>query len=273
MLKVNALNKRFALKDAKQAKQNNISDSRIKGRYFYAVKNMTFSCEVGEITGVLGANGAGKTSLLRLLSTALQPDSGEIEFNQKLIETNLADYRKQLGFLSGSTGLYEKLTGYENLMYFANLYGLNKNEAEQRISLLSEALNMSSFLPRRFGDYSTGMKQKLAIARAMIHQPKLIILDEPTTGLDIKAREIILEFIENIRQQGVCVIFSTHDLAEVERLCSKVLVVEQGELKFDGSLEQLKSVADTANLNQALFSFMQADNLNLAHLRSGEANA
>ncbi|EWH12099.1 ABC transporter [Catenovulum agarivorans DS-2] len=256
MLRLCNINKRFALKDAKQSNALCASDSRVSGRFFYALKDINMHCQSGQVVALLGANGAGKTTLLRILSTALKADSGEIYIHEQSVEENLAQYRKSIGFLSGSTGLYARLTGFENLKYFAQLYGLQTADIEPRIDFLVKQLAMTSFIHRRFDDYSTGMKQKVAIARAVLHQPKWVILDEPTTGLDIKAREVILSFIEKLKQQGVGVIFSTHDLSEVERLCEQVFVIDQGQVQFSGELQQLVAQGN-GNLYQSVLSYME----------------
>ncbi|MCU4674597.1 ATP-binding cassette domain-containing protein [Catenovulum sp. 2E275] len=258
MLKLTQITKRFNLKQAAKLKQNSAQDSRIKGRFFYSLNDISLNCEPGEVLGLLGANGAGKTTLLRVLSTALTANQGEFEFNGVSVKTALNQYRKQVGFLSGTTGLYERLTGYENLLYFARLYGLSQIEAENRIATLAELLALNEFINRRLADYSTGMKQRVAIARSVLHSPKLLILDEPTTGLDIAAKEVILTFIETMQAQGICIIFSTHDMAEVERLCQRVCIIDKGQQKFIGGIDELKQQTNAAYLQQALLSLMQS---------------
>lgn len=256
MLKLEGISKRFLLNQADKISQAGLTDSRIKGRYFQALDNISFTCQSGEVLGLLGANGAGKTTLLRILSTALMPEQGYIEFNQQAVTNKINHYRKQIGFLSGSTGLYERLSGYENLIYFARLYGLSKAESANRIKQLSIELKLADFLHRRLSEYSTGMKQRIAIARAVLHQPKLVILDEPTTGLDIIAKEVILDFIRYLNKQGISVIFSTHDMSEVALLCHRVCLIDQGKVKFIGSLEQLTEQTQTPELHQAVLSLM-----------------
>ena len=256
MLQLNNINKRFRLKDAKQSNALCASDPRVSGRFFYALKDINIHCTPGQVVALLGANGAGKTTLLRVLSTALQADSGDICIDGQAVAKDLIHYRKSIGFLSGSTGLYARLTGFENLRYFGELYGLKAQALDTRINELVEQLQMTDFIHRRFDDYSTGMKQKVAIARAVLHQPKWVILDEPTTGLDIKAREVILSFIERLKRQGVGVIFSTHDLSEVERLCEQVFVIDQGQVQFAGELQQLIQQG-AGNLYQSVLSYME----------------
>ncbi|WAJ68973.1 ABC transporter ATP-binding protein [Catenovulum adriaticum] len=259
MLNLNGISKRFLLNQADKVNQAGMPDPRIQGRYFQALEQISLDCKPGEVLGLLGQNGAGKTTLLRILSTALTPDQGDIQFNHQRIKQDIKLYRKQIGFLSGTTGLYERLSGYENLIYFARLYGLSKTEAANRIRQLASGLNLNDFLHRKLSEYSTGMKQRIAIARAVLHQPKLVILDEPTTGLDIIAKEVILDFITYLNKQGVSVIFSTHDMSEVSRLCHRVCLIHQGKNQFIGTIEQLKQQTQTVELHQAILSLMSSE--------------
>ncbi len=256
MLELRQVCKKFNLKQAAELQRQ---DPRIKGRFFHALKDFDLRFEQGEVLGLLGANGAGKTSLLRILSTALKADSGDILFEGQNIQQTLADYRRKIGFLSGTTGLYERLTGYENLAYFARLYGLNQVQLANRIKALSDLLGLKSFINRRLSDYSTGMKQRVAIARCVLHSPKLVILDEPTTGLDIVAKEVILKFIESMQADNVSIIFSTHDMAEVERLCQRVCIIDKGHNIFTGSIETLKQQTGELFLQQALFGLIHSE--------------
>ncbi len=259
MIEFNAVSKRFALNDAKLVNQLHQNDPRVKGRFFNTLDDVSFHCKSGEVLGLLGANGAGKTTILRLLSTALTPDKGEVKYNGVVAHKNLTQVRKQIGFLSGTTGLYERLTGRENLAYFAKLFGLSDDDFNYQLQMISEQLSLSAYLDRRFSDYSTGMKQKLAIARAVIHKPKLVIFDEPTTGLDIAASEVVLNFMSELKNQGIPLIFSTHHLEEVKRLCDRVCIIAQGKNCFEGNLEQLKDESGVDNLQQAILAKMEVD--------------
>jgi sodium transport system ATP-binding protein len=154
--------------------------------------------------------------------------------------------RRKIGFLSGTTGLYGRLTGRENIHYFAKLHGIQDQAIESKIQELSALLDMDSFLDRRSENFSTGMKQKTAIARAVVHDPELVILDEPTTGLDIMAAQTVLDFIKGLKEKGTPVIFSTHHLDEVQELCEKVVVIDQGISKFDGNIATFKGLADNS---------------------------
>ena len=247
LLQIKHLRKKFEIADAKllvklQA-EGQVQDSRIQGRFFHSLQDVSFSCEQGQVLGLLGPNGAGKTTTLRILSTALTADAGEIWLNQQNLTHSPEDLRCKIGFLSGSTGLYGRLTGRENITYFGQLHGVATAEIRERIKSLAARLDMTSFLDRRCETYSTGMKQKTAIARAVIHQPEVVIFDEPTTGLDIMAAQTVLNFIQELKQQGTPVIFSTHHLDEVAALCDRVCVVSEGRSVFDASFTQFEQLA------------------------------
>jgi len=201
-------------------------------------------CEKGQVLALLGPNGAGKTTTLRMLSTALQPDAGSMFIGDTDVIKDPVAARKKIGFLSGSTGLYGRLTGRENIAYFGRLNAMSDQEIEARITMLGEKLDMMSFLDRRSETFSTGMKQKTSIARAVIHSPEVIVLDEPTTGLDIMAAKTVIDFIKDLKAQSVPVIFSTHHLEEVTELCDSVTVIDHGETTFDGSLDAFKALSN-----------------------------
>ncbi|GAA0350162.1 ATP-binding cassette domain-containing protein [Bowmanella denitrificans] len=243
MIEIRGLAKKFVVENLKKLSDQEKLDPRLKGRFFHSVEDVSFNCEEGQVLGLLGPNGAGKTTTLRMLSTAIKPTSGSVSIRgtDVLAEPLLA--RRKIGFLSGSTGLYGRLTGRENIQYFGRLHGVSENDLAQRINELADLLDMHSFLDRRSESFSTGMKQKTSIARAVIHQPEVVILDEPTTGLDIMATQTVLDFIRRLKAQGTPVIFSTHHLDEVDELCDKVTVIDQGRTRFDGSLLDFKALS------------------------------
>lgn len=246
MIEIKNLAKKFAVENPKKLSEQEKKDPRLKGRFFHSVQDVSFTCTEGQVLGLLGPNGAGKTTTLRMLSTALQPNNGSVEINGvDVLKTPLLA-RKKIGFLSGSTGLYGRLTGRENIEYFAELHGMDKALTAQRIEELADVLDMQNFLDRRCENFSTGMKQKTAIARAVIHQPEVVILDEPTTGLDIMATQTVLDFIKRLKAQQVPVIFSTHHLDEVEELCDVVTVIDQGVTKFNGDIAAFKNLANNS---------------------------
>ncbi|MBF7072497.1 ATP-binding cassette domain-containing protein [Glaciecola sp. MH2013] len=254
MIEISKLAKKFKVENPKKLSEQDKKDPRLKGRFFHSVKDVTFSCESGQVLGLLGPNGAGKTTTLRMLSTALQPDGGSIKLGGVDILANPVEARRQIGFLSGSTGLYGRLSGRENIAYFGRLNGMTEAQISARIDELSTRLDMDTFLDRRSETYSTGMKQKASIARSVIHSPKVVILDEPTTGLDIMATQTVLNFIRDLKAQQVPVIFSTHHLDEVAELCDKVTIIDQGETKFNDSFDVFKALG----ANSLHDSFLQA---------------
>ena len=244
MIEIKQLAKKFAVENPKKLSEQEQKDPRLKGRFFHSVQDVSFTCEKGQVLGLLGPNGAGKTTTLRMLSTALQPNGGSVEINGVDVIQKPVLARQKIGFLSGATGLYGRLSGRENIQYFGRLHGIEQSKLDSRIDELSELLDMESFLDRRSENYSTGMKQKTAIARAVIHEPELVILDEPTTGLDIMATQTVLDFIRRLKNDKVPVIFSTHHLDEVAELCDKVTVIDKGLNKFSGSLEEFIALSD-----------------------------
>ncbi|WJG08267.1 ATP-binding cassette domain-containing protein [Aliiglaciecola sp. LCG003] len=254
MIEIKQLSKKFEVENPKKLSEQERKDPRLIGRFFHSVKDVSFSVEKGQVLGLLGPNGAGKTTTLRMLSTALQPDGGSVFINNIDVLKKPIVARQKIGFLSGSTGLYGRLSGRENIEYFGQLNGMSKGDIKVRIGELSAMLDMDSFLDRRCENYSTGMKQKAAIARAVVHSPEVVILDEPTTGLDIMATQTVMDFIRSLKNDNIPVIFSTHHLDEVEELCDKVVVIDQGVGKFEGSLQSFKQMAGGDNLHQAFLA-------------------
>ncbi|QJR79882.1 ATP-binding cassette domain-containing protein [Alteromonas pelagimontana] len=250
MITISQLAKKFPVQNPKKLSEQEKKDPRLKGRFFHSVQNVSFRCNAGEVLGLLGPNGAGKTSTLRMLSTALTPDSGEIWIDDINILKKPIVARQKIGFLSGTTGLYGRLTGRENITYFGQLHGMSKKAIDDKIQQLADILDLHSFLDRRSENFSTGMKQKTSIARAVVHDPKVVILDEPTTGLDIMAAQTVLTFIRGLKEQGIPVIFSTHHLDEVSELCDKVTVINHGTTQFSDSLDIFRSLAP-GSLHQA----------------------
>ncbi|MFC4699773.1 ATP-binding cassette domain-containing protein [Glaciecola siphonariae] len=243
MIEISGLAKKFKVENPKKLSEQDKKDPRLAGRFFHSVKDVSLRCEKGQVLGLLGPNGAGKTTTLRLLSTALHPDAGSIMIGDTDVVNDPVSARKKIGFLSGSTGLYGRLTGRENIAYFGRLNGMSEEDIDARIQMLGETLDMLSFLDRRCETFSTGMKQKTSIARAVVHSPDVVVLDEPTTGLDIMAAKTVIDFIRDLKSQMIPVIFSTHHLEEVTELCDSVTVIDHGETTFDGSLEQFKALS------------------------------
>ena len=259
MIEIQQLAKSFAIDKKSKLSESEKNDVRYGKDKFHSVRNVSFSCAAGEVLGLLGPNGAGKTTTLRMLSTALQPDSGAVLIDGQDVIKDPLQARKRIGFLSSSTGLYGRLTAKENIAYFGRLHGMSEPVLAARIEQLFTLLDMHSFANRRADVMSTGMKQKTAIARAVVHSPKVVILDEPTTGLDIMTVQTVLDFIQSLKQQGTPVIFSTHHLDEVASLCDRVVVINQGLSAFNGSLAQFRQLATDGDLRQAFLSVIQQE--------------
>jgi len=196
----------------------------------HAVRGVSFAARAGEVFGLLGPNGAGKTTTLRMLATILSPTSGRASVAGHDIRTAPAAVRASIGYLSGDTGLYGRLTPREVLRYFGRLNAFPERELGTRVDELVERFSMGSFANVRCDRLSTGMRQKVSIARAVVHDPPVLILDEPTAGLDIIVAEGLLRFIQEIRDAGKCVIFSTHIMREAERLCDRIGILHEGSL-------------------------------------------
>lgn len=271
MIEIQHLAKRFAVDNPKKLSEQERKDPRLQGRFFHSVKDVSFRCDNGQVLALLGPNGAGKTTTLRILSTALKADSGSVMIDGDDVLKNPLIARKKIGFLSGSTGLYGRLTGRENIAYFGQLHGMDNGAIDDRIKELADLLDMHTFLDRRAETFSSGMKQKTAIARAVIHKPALVILDEPTTGLDIMATQTVLDFIQRLKAQGTPVIFSTHHLDEVTALCDRVTVINQGVSCFDGSLDEFVGLSDQG-LHQSFMRSLagSAQTVNQTHQQSEE---
>lgn len=250
MIKIKHLSKKFKVENPKKLSEQDKKDPRLQGRFFHSVKEVSLECNKGQVLGLLGPNGAGKTTTLRLLSTALQPDSGSITIDDIDVVKQPVLARKKIGFLSGSTGLYGRLSGRENIEYFGRLNGMSEQAIKTRLDEIADQLDMHSFLDRRSEQFSTGMKQKTSIARAVIHSPDVVVLDEPTTGLDIMAAKTVIDFIRDLKEKGIPVIFSTHHLDEVTELCDHITVIDQGMTSFDGSLQSFTELSPN-NLHEA----------------------
>ena len=225
-----------------------------------AVEDLSFSAKAGEIYGLLGPNGAGKTTTLRMLATLLKPSSGSLKVAGYDVTTHPEDVRRNIGVVNGGMGLYDRLTGREILEYFALFYGIGKGDAKKRIKQLEGALEMTDLLDRRSSEYSTGMKQKIVIARAVLHEPVVLILDEATNGLDVVARRAVLEFARMYRSQDRVVLFSTHIMAEAEELCERAAIIDHGRLVAQDSVANLKTQAGTSNLEEAFFRLTRGVN-------------
>lgn len=260
MLEVKNLKKRFRL-DNKTIKENKKKpksslDVREEGHWFNAVQDVSFQCDSGEVLGLLGPNGAGKTTSLRMLSTALQPTQGQIVINGDDVIAQPLAMRKRIGFLSGTTSLYHRLTVRENVQYFGRLHGMDEDLLEAETKAVFDLLDIHSFADKKADSLSTGMKQRANIARTVIHRPEVIVLDEPTTGLDVISAKTIMDFIDSYRGGEVPIIFSTHHLHEVEKLCDRVVLINDGITQFSGSLDEFKAHSPDGNLYDVFVSMV-----------------
>ena len=225
----------------------------------FAVQDLSFEARDGEIYGLLGPNGAGKTTTLRMLATLLEPTSGSASVAGFDIRTQSEQVRRNIGVVNGGMGLYDRLTGREILEYFARFYGMNRAEIQKRTKELSEGLELGEVLDRRAGEFSTGMKQKIVIARAVIHSPPVLILDEATNGLDVVARRAVLEFARAYRTQGRVVLYSTHIMSEAEELCTRAAIIDHGQLIALDTIENLKTSTQSGTLEDAFFKLTRAN--------------
>ncbi len=221
-----------------------------------AVRGATFEVAAGEVFGLLGPNGAGKTTLLRMLATIIVPTSGRCFVNGVAADEAPDQIRASIGFLSGSTRLYGRLTGREVLRYFGRLYGMRAADIRRRVEEITALLDMAEFIDRRCDTLSTGQTQKVSIARVILHDPQVLILDEPTLGLDIMTSAAILSFISDARARGRAIIFSTHYMSEAEMLCDRVGLLHQGALFAVDSKAALCEQTGTADLRGAFLKLV-----------------
>ncbi len=220
-----------------------------------ALKHVSFKVRKGEVVGLLGENGAGKTTLLRSIATLLNPTEGKISVGSFDTVKNPEEIKKNMGVLfGGETGLYDRLTARENLEYFASLYGLSKHETKVRVDDLAKMFGMKDYLNRKVGGFSKGMRQKVAIARTLIHNPEIILFDEPTTGLDITSSNVFRQLVHQLKSEGKTIVFSSHIMEEVSMLCDSVAMMHKGELVYHGDLEQLYKEEGSKDLNYIFMS-------------------
>ena len=246
MIEVKNLCKSFTrqVQDEKSKKKK----FKIKKEEFLAVNNLSFTVGKGEIIGILGPNGAGKTSLLRMLGGILTPTSGHIQIDQFDYEKDKNAAKKEIGYLSGNTKLYDRLSPRELLFTFGSLYDMNKEELEKSIENIAEIMDMKSFMDNKIENLSTGQKQRTSIARCLVHNPSIYIFDEPTLGLDVISSKSIIDFMKNERDKGKTVLYSTHYMEEAEILCDKIYMMHKGEFIAYGSCEELKNNYNTNSL-------------------------
>ena len=223
-----------------------------------AVNGVSFSCRPGEIYGLLGANGAGKTTTLRMLATILAPSEGTAIVAGYDVVKDPQSVRSRVGFLSTATALYGRLSAREMVEYFGRLHGLDEHTLRVRIDELFDRLEMNEFRDRRCDKLSTGMKQKVSIARTLVHNPSVMIFDEPTLGLDVMAARTIVKFIRECRENGKTVVFSTHVMSEVEKLCDHIGIIHDGKLLAEGTLANLRAQFGIQDLEDLFMKVVEA---------------
>lgn len=221
-----------------------------------AVDDVSFEAHAGEIFGLLGINGAGKTTTLRLLATMLKPTAGEASICGYSISKEPQDVRRRIGFMSTATSLYGRLSAREMVTYFGRLNGMRPEAIEQRAQELFDLFAMNEFRDRRCDKLSSGMKQKVSIVRTVLHDPRVMIFDEPTAGLDVLTSRTIVDFVKDCRSRGKCVLFSTHLMEEVEKLCDRVAVIHDGKLLACEPVDALKSRTPSGRVEDAFVSLV-----------------
>lgn len=211
----------------------------LKEKEFVAVDSVSFDAMPGQVFALLGPNGAGKTTVLRILATLLKPTSGEVTINGFDLIENSVEVRRQIGFVSTNTAIYDRMSGWELVEFFGRVNGLADNVLHERMERLFDRFQMNSFRSVPGSRMSTGMKQKVSIARAMIHEPPILIFDEATSGLDILAAREVLDTVSQLRDQGKCIIYSSHIMSEVKRICDRLAIMHRGSILAHGSLAEL----------------------------------
>ena len=224
-----------------------------------AVDDVSFVANDGEITGLLGPNGAGKTTTLRMLYTLMKPDPGTVTVDGFDSVRDADAVRRRLGVLPDARGVYKRLTARENIAYFGHLHQMRESEIAARIALLSKALDMDDFLDRQTEGFSQGQRTKTAIARALVHDPMNVILDEPTNGLDVMTTRGLREFLHGLRAEGRCVIFSSHIMQEVAALCDRIVVIAKGRVVAQGTADELRAQTGEDNLEDAFVKAIGSD--------------
>lgn len=223
-----------------------------------AVDDVSFQCRSGRIFTLLGPNGAGKTTALRIMATLMKPSSGTVVVNGHDVLKAPRQVRASMGFLTGSTGLYARLTPLEILRYYADLYQLPTAEFEERRDQLIDRLGIGSFAHQRIGKLSTGQKQRVSIARTMIHDPDVVVFDEPTAGLDVISARNIVQLIKDCRERGKTVIFSTHIMGEVSLLADDLAIIHKGRLLFNGTFKSFRERMESRSLEDEFIRIVEA---------------
>ena len=232
---------------------------RIGSREIKAVRDVSFRVDTGQVYGLLGPNGAGKTTTMRMILGLLKPDLGFAEINEARSDSQSDLLKRQVGFVSASAGVYQWLTAREMLSFFGDIYGLTPDEVDVRINELQDLLGLQEFLNQRCSTLSTGQKQRINLARALIHDPPVMILDEPTLGLDVVGSQVIFEYINMLKEQSKAIVLCTHRLEQAERVCDRFGLLHQGKLVLEGSLAELQSKTGKDNLVDMFIQLIESN--------------
>jgi len=233
-----------------------VGESKLRPKSFTAVDSISFKCESGSVFALIGPNGSGKTTTLRMIATMISPTSGAIKINDKDVSIDGRLARKSIGFMTNQTALYDRLSPYEMVKYFADLNSMDKSVFDKRCKDIFDRLNMNTFANKRIGTLSSGMKQKTSIARTIIHDPDIIVFDEPTTGLDVMTSRSIIELIRNSKDEKKTIIFSSHRMEEVQSLADDIGVIYNGKLIFSGSKVEFESLSDSNSYDDTLINLI-----------------
>ena len=231
--------------------------SDFKRGKIYALQGVSFDALPGQIYGLLGPNGAGKTTVLRILSTVLQPSRGTATVNGYDVVTQASQVRRQNGFMSANTAVYDRMTAWEMVEYFGRLYGIAQEPLRERMEELFTRLQMNEIRDVLGAKMSTGMKQKVSIARAIVHDPPVLIFDEATSGLDVLVARALLKTVAELRDHGKCVVFSTHIMREAEKLCDRIAIMHRGHILAEGTLPELRETHREQDLEELFFRLIQ----------------
>jgi sodium transport system ATP-binding protein len=223
---------------------------------FVALDHVSFDALPGQVYGLLGPNGAGKTTALRILSTLLRPTGGAATVNGYDVVTQPSQVRRQMGFMSASTAVYDRMTAWEMVEYFGGLYGIQREALRARMETLFARLQMNEFRDVLGAKMSTGMRQKVSIARAIVHDPPVLIFDEATSGLDVLVARALLKTVAELRDQGKCILFSTHIMREAEKLCDRIAIIHRGKILVEGTLEELRDLHSQHDLEELFFQLI-----------------
>ena len=221
-----------------------------------ALDGIDFRAGRGQVYGLLGPNGAGKTTALRIISTVLRPTAGSVTIDGYDVVTQPSQVRRRIGFMSTNTAVYDRMTAWEMVEYFGRLHGIAPDALAQRMEEVFERLKMNDIRDLLGAKMSTGMKQKVSIARAIVHDPPLLVFDEATSGLDVLVARALLETVAELRDQGKCIIFSTHIMREAERLCDRIAILHRGEVLAEGTLEELQNQHSEHDLEELFFQLI-----------------